>query len=69
MYNKLNHPKAVVYQVANNVDSVKHYSPEECTRAKEAFELCARLGHANDNYIVNSLNFGIFNDCHLTSQD
>jgi hypothetical protein len=29
----------------------------------------AKLGHPNDTYIINSLDFGSFDQCHLTSHD
>jgi len=68
-YNDLNNPHIVVYESSTNFESVRHYSAEERVRAKEAFELCAKLGHPNDKYISNSLDFGSFDQCHLTSQD
>jgi hypothetical protein len=48
---------------------IKHYSAEERSRATEAFNLCAKLGHPSDSYLTNSLDNGNFTFCNLTSQD
>jgi len=68
-YKELNHPRIVVYESTTGIEDIRHYSAEERIRAKEAFGLCAKLGHPNDKYISDSLDFGSFDQCHLTSQD
>jgi hypothetical protein len=39
-YRELKSPDTVVFQLTTNIDTVKHYSPEEKLRVKEAFQLC-----------------------------
>jgi len=61
--------EAKAFPVQIEPTRVKHFTPEERSRAKEAFDLCRKFGHPNDVYIMNSLDNGCYNHFHLTSQD
>jgi hypothetical protein len=54
--------------VANDFES-HQFSQEEITRAKEAYQLCARLKHPGTKSLKRSLDNGDFPGCHLTSKD
>lgn len=45
------------------------FTPEETTRAKEAYEMCARMGHPGFRSLQASLDSGAYGPTHLTSQD
>lgn len=49
--------------------SIPHFSAEERTRARQAYELCAPLRHPGDAQVIDALNNGSFASCHLTAQD
>ena len=57
---------SVVLGQKTNTD---HFSAEEIARAKEAYELCALLGHPGYKSLCRSLDNGNYSHCHLTSAD
>lgn len=60
--------KANAVTTGRQVDA-DHYSAEEITRAKDAYELCALLGHPGHKALCRALDNSNYNGCHLTSSD
>jgi hypothetical protein len=56
-------------QKGGDKKAIRHYTAEERTRAKQAYELHIKLGHPNDQYLMRALENGNYNNCHLTGQD
>jgi len=50
-------------------EGVRHFSPEERQRAREAWNLCALLGHPGMEKIARDLDNGAHPECMLTSHD
>eukprot|EP01036_Dinobryon_divergens_P035879 gene35879-46576_t len=55
--------------VQTAVPSPTHFSTEERTRAREAFELCSVLAHPGDSALSRLLDGNNLPNCHLTSRD
>lgn len=55
--------------VTQQQNMTKHYNAEEMVRAREAYNLCALMGHPGLRSLCATLDAGAFPDCHLTSQD
>lgn len=47
----------------------EHFTPEETARAREAYDLCSKLGHPGFRSLQASLDAGAYGPTHLTSHD
>jgi hypothetical protein len=56
-------------QTLIHLDQQPHYSAGERMRAREAFNLCAKLRHSGDDVIIKALDNKTFASSHLTAQD
>jgi protein-tyrosine-phosphatase len=64
------HAQSKSYPIVHNSEEhVKHLTPEQLGRAKEAWDLCRRLGHPGFDKIAIDLDNGAHPGCHLTSHD